>query len=65
LEKPWHFEKAKKLAFTPGLKQVVRFLEDDEHMTMMGDEIWSVSTYSQSECHPNPVLDLYNPGRRW
>jgi hypothetical protein len=62
LAKPWHFEKAKQLTFTPGLKQVVRFLEDDEQMTMLGDEISSVfvSTYSQNECHPNPVLDFLN-----
>jgi hypothetical protein len=40
----------------------VRFLEDDEQMTMMGDEIWSVSvsTYSQNECHPNLVPDFLN-----
>jgi hypothetical protein len=53
--KPWNFEKAKQLTFSPGLKQVARFLADDEQMVMIGDEHGydSVCTYSQSECHPN------------
>jgi hypothetical protein len=48
-------KKAKQLTFTQGLKQVVRFLEEYEQMTMIGDEngmnpCWWVRTYSQSEC---------------
>ncbi len=31
-------KKAKQLTFTQGLKQVVRFLEEYEQMTMIGDE---------------------------
>jgi hypothetical protein len=52
--KPWNFDKAKQLVFTGGLKQVVRFLADDEQMVLIGDEHGydSVSTYSQSECLP-------------
>jgi hypothetical protein len=37
--KPWNFEKAKQLTFSPGLKQVVRFLADDEQMVMNMDMI--------------------------
>ncbi len=49
---------AKQLTFTPRLKQVVRFLEDDEQMTMIRDENGndsvSVSICSQSVCQNNP-----------
>jgi hypothetical protein len=44
--KSWQFEKANQLTFTPGLKQVKRFLEGDEKVSM--------STYAQSKCQPNP-----------
>jgi hypothetical protein len=44
------WQKAKRLTFTLGLKQVVRFFIDDEQMTMKnGDDSVSVSIYSQSE----------------
>jgi hypothetical protein len=36
--KPWNFEKTKQLTFSPGLKQAVRLLADDEQMVMIGDE---------------------------
>jgi hypothetical protein len=36
--------------FTPGLKQVARFLLDDEEMMMLGDDSVIMSTYLQSKC---------------
>ncbi len=53
-----NLKKAKQLPFTQyWLKQGVRFLENDEQMTIIrdenGDDSVSVSTYSQSECQQN------------
>jgi hypothetical protein len=54
--------KRKATYFTPGLKQVVRFLEDDEQMTMIrdenGDDSVSASICSQSECQNKPKAKL-------
>jgi hypothetical protein len=53
-----NLKKSKQNIFFPRLKQVVRFIEGDEKMTMIrdedGDDSVSMSTYSQSECQKNP-----------